>query len=147
MAIDNRDLSAAEQTVDINVPLGIVNIAGATRMAWVCPYPVTLKNLKVAPLGVSGSPILSFFRQQFIVGSGATSLPIGISGYVPTAIGTSGLAGFSGLAAAGSTLLNLAAGEVLMVAMTGANSALSECSISFIVKKLQDIKSTFGDLA
>lgn len=146
MAIVNRDLDVSEQVETLTVNLGAATIAGATRLLWAAPYPVTIRNVKLGVLGSSGSPILSFFNQRFIAGSGATSLTIGVSGAVGTAIGTSGLQGFSGLAVAGSTLLNLAQGDVLMLALTGANSAFSECLVEVVVKRLQDIRSSYADV-
>jgi len=59
------------------------------------------------------------------------------------AFGTSGVASAS-LAAGGSTLLNLSAGQVLVVTTSGANTASDDLLVEVVLEKLQDIVSFYG---
>lgn len=135
MAIVNRDLDASQQ-VDVlqaskaNVPVTSLVILG------VAPYPCTIQSVKYAAAGCSGSPVWTFGKQSI-----GTTVAIGISGMVLQNVGTSGSVGFSGLAAAGSTLLNLAAGDVLYAVSSGANTAVLDIMVEIALKKTQDIVS------
>lgn len=143
MAIVNRDLDASQQKDVLCAQLKTVN-TGVTMPVMAIPYPCTIQALRVGAIGTSGAPQWDFLVSRFIVGTGNTVFTIGISNLILAAIGTSGSLGHSGLAAAGSTLLNLAANDVLMVNASGANTNVTDATLSLIVKKTQDILSHFG---
>lgn len=143
MAIVNRDKDASEQKDVINAVLGAV-ATGATRQVEVLPYPCTLIGLRAAATGVSNAMQIAFQVNRFIAGTGATAIVLGISNLVLVNVGTSGPQGFSGLAAAGSTLLALQAGDVLQCVSSVSNGNATDLAIQFIVKKTQDIVSLNG---
>lgn len=143
MAIINRDKDPSEQRTDLHVALGAV-ATGATKSVFVAPYPCTLQSVRVAAQGVSNAMQLGFYIQRFIAGSGETAFAIGISNVVLVNVGTSGVQGFSGLAATGSTLLNLGAGDVLRVATTVSNGNATDLALNIVLKKLEDIVSMNG---
>jgi hypothetical protein len=64
---------------------------------------------------------------------------ISISTMILNNPGTSGPQGFSGLAAAGSTLLNLQNGDVLGFVTSVANTATRNLILELVVQKTQDI--------
>lgn len=135
MAIVNRECDSSQQKDVVQAHLGPV-ATGVTRMLAVFPYPCMLETLKYAAIGLSGAPIHSLYKQR-----GLTTEAIGISGIVVQAVGTSGSVGFSGLAAAGSTLLSFNTGDVLLAVTSVANTAVADIVIEVAVKKLQDIVS------
>lgn len=141
MSVINRTLAPSEQTKDVTVSLGALATT-ITRALYVAPYPVTLKQAKVYALGLSGAPQHKLVLNRFVVGAGLTSIDITAAAAVP-AIGTSGLYTPS-LPAAGSTLLNLQAGDYVSVVTSVANTAMAECSYSLVMQALQDIKSFYG---
>lgn len=138
MAIINRTVDASQQKEDATVNLGAVP-TGLTRTVWIAPYPCRLETLKYAAVGLSGAPIHSLFKLR-----GITSEALGISGIVVQAVGTSGTQGFSGLAAVGSTLLDFAAGDALVLSPSVANTNVVDMCIEIAVKKLQDVVSYNG---
>ena len=103
------------------------------------PFPCTIQSGSVFSQGVSGAPQIGLFAQRFA--GGITSVAIGISNMVLTAFGTSGVQGLSGLPTAGSTLLNLQAGDVLTVQTSVSNTGANQLVIELVVKKTQDIVS------
>lgn len=144
MAITNRDLDVSQQK---DVYSGVVPIllgVGATHPMFQLPYPATLQSARAGAFGTSGSPQAIFRVSRFIVGSGFTSINLGISNLVLPAFGTSGTLAYSGLAPTGSTLLNLLAGDVLGVEVAGANSAIEKLVIEMVVRKTQDFVSHNG---
>jgi hypothetical protein len=84
---------------------------------------------------------------RFVAGAGATTIPVGISNLVLVNAGTSGIQGFSGLAAAGSTLLQLQAGDVLQYTTSVSNGNATSIALNAVIKKTQDIVSYNGDVA
>jgi len=143
MAIVNRDLDSSEQKEIVNVAYRAVN-TGQTMPAFVVPFPCELQAVRAACGGVSGSPIVSFFKGAFVTGAGLTMTAMGVSGIALTATGTSGIQGISILPASGSTAIQLAAGDVIYINSTGANSAVDALSVHMVLKKLQDIVQTDG---
>lgn len=143
MAIVNRDVDVSQQKTTLVAQVKTVN-TGVTMPVAAIPFPCTLQAVRVAAIGVSGSPNWDFLVSRFIAGSGNTVFSIGISNLVVVALGTSGLQGHSGLAATGSTLLSLAANDILMINSTGANTNVTDAAVSLVVKKTQDIVSHFG---
>lgn len=105
------------------------------------PHPLRLSEAKALAVGLSGTPTATLKLQRFVVGAGLTT--ISISGALTqTAIGTSGAQGFS-MPASGSTLLNLATGDVLVCTTGGTNAGLEQLNVAVIVEALQDIKSYY----
>lgn len=141
MAIVNRSLDASEQTFQVNAPLGLF-ITSDTQHVYTAPYPVTLKQVKVNALGLSGAPQHKMVLNRFVVGAGLTSIDITSAAVVP-AIGTSGLYTPS-LPAAGSSLLSLQAGDYISVVSSVANTAIASCLYELVVQAVQDIKTYYG---
>ncbi len=87
------------------------------------------------------------FQVSRFTSGGATAINLGISNLVLQNAGTSGAQGFSGLAAAGSTLLSLQAGDVLQIVTSVANGNATDLALNFVIKKVQDIVSYNGVVA
>lgn len=146
MAIVNRDLSASEQKeVLYFVSQGAV-ATGTTKVCHVLPYPCTLESVRSYALGVSSAMQVAFQVARFTSG-GATAINLGISNMILQNAGLSGVIGYSGLAAAGSTLLQLQAGDVLQFVTSVANGNATDLSLNFVIKKVQDIVSYNGVVA
>lgn len=143
MALVNRDKDASEQKDIYAVKLGAL-ATGVTASMFVVPYPSLLQNMRSASKGLSGSPQLAFLCTRFIPGAGGTAIPISISNMVLNNLGTSGVMGYSGLVATGSTLLNLQAGDILEAVTSGSNAATADLVLTVVLKKLQDVVSCFG---
>jgi hypothetical protein len=141
MGIINRALDASEQHELFTFNLGAVATADV-RTVFIAPYPQTLKQVRVAALGLSGAPTHKITLNRFVVGAGATAIDITAAAAVP-AVGTSGLYTPS-LPAAGSSLLNLLAGDYLTVTAAGANTNMLSCTYQLVMQALQDIKTWNG---
>lgn len=135
MSIVNRECDASQQKDVYCDSIGAVATGVSIPLA-VFPYPCVLQTLKYSAIGVSGAPIHSLYKQR-----GLTLEAIGISGILLQANGTSGTVGFSGLAAAGSTLLIFNTGDALHVVSSGSNAAVAAICYEVAVQKLQDIVS------
>jgi hypothetical protein len=146
MAIVNRDKQASEQKEVLHSVAG-ATATGTTRQIAVMPYPATLEGIRVQALGVSNAMQLAMEVYRFVAGAGATTIPVGISNLVLVNAGTSGIQGFSGLAAAGSTLLQLQAGDVLQYTTSVSNGNATSIALNAVIKKTQDIVSYNGDVA
>jgi len=140
MAICNRDMGASQQQDVYNVSLGAVG-TGVTKYLAVMPYPCTMQSVRSAAQGLSNALTIAF---EVIRGAGSSGIAIGISGMVLQNRSTSGVVGFSGLAAAGSTLLSFQAGDVVQVISSGANGAVSDLVLEMVVQKTQDFVSYNG---
>lgn len=143
MAIVNRDVDVSQQKDVVQAKCGAV-ATGVTLLVAVAPYPCTVQSIRTAALGVSNAMQLQFLVQRFIVGSGSTIFTCGISNLILSSIGTSGTLGYSGLAAAGSTLLNLGAGDALMALSSVANGNATDLLLEVVLKKTQDVVSHNG---
>jgi hypothetical protein len=124
MAIVNRDLEASEQKRDFkaDIALSVAASAGKVFPLLVVPYASTLVGVKASHFTLSGAPSCDINIQRFIVGAGLTTI-VGVGAtLVSTNYSLSGVQSFS-MAAAGSTLLSLTAGDVVVVAaeFTGGN--------------------------
>lgn len=150
MAVVNRTLDPSEQrktmSCSVNGSSGIVIPTGATFVVGIVPWPCTLDAGQLVALGVSNSPTCALSIARFIPGAGLTTYVIatGTSNLVP-AFGTSGV-GISAmiLPAAGSTLLNLLANDVLQLTFAGTNAAATFLNVAVVLKPIQDIKVHFG---
>lgn len=148
MPIVGRDLDVSERKVSFSWSAqfggqslatsgGIVVATGSTLFMFMVPMNCALQSGKVFAMGISGAPQIALLAQRFA--AGATSVALGISNMVLSAFGTSGAQGLSGLPPAGSTLLNLTAGDVLFLTTAGANTAISNLILELVVVKTQDI--------
>lgn len=140
MAIINRDKDASEQRDWVNVPVGAI-ATGVTKNLVVIPYPCTLQSVRASAQGVSNAMQVAF---EVLRGTGSSGIPIGISNLVLQNRGTSGLQGFSGLAAVGSTLLSFQTGDVLQIVTSVANGNATDLVLQCVLKKIQDIVSLNG---
>lgn len=146
MGVANRELDASEQREQlVNVDLQAAScVNGVTLMLGIIPYPATVAAIRVAGLGLSGAPTLAFTINRFIAGAGQTVITGGATTLTITAFGTSGLQSVV-LAAAGSTLLNLLAGDVLQcVTGGGTGAAAVSYNIVVVTQATQDIKNHYS---
>lgn len=148
MAVVNRTLDVTEQRkVALQWSNGVTLVGtGVTRTIGIVPWPCTLDAGQIYASGLSGAPSYQLSVNRFIVGSGFTTYVIAVgSSNVPPDFGTSGV-GVSAmiLPAAGSTLLNLQANDVLYFVSGVANTASTYLHISLVLKPIQDIKTNFG---
>jgi hypothetical protein len=141
MAVVNRTLDPSEQKKVLEFAIGAL-ATGITIPAFQVPFNSVLSGGQIAAFGLSGSPTYQLAVQRFIPGTGATAFTIG-SANAPLAYGTSGAFGLS-LPAAGSTLLNLLANDVLTVTSGASNAAVTGLNIGIVLRPLQDIKTQFG---
>jgi len=142
MGIVNRSLDTSEQNHVLESTYGLV-ATGATLYAAVVPFNSTLDAARIAVSGLSGSPTYDLRIQRFIVGTGATVINPGSTTLTGVAFGTSGLQSFL-LASAGSTLVNLLAGDIITVTSGAANTAATNVGVAVVLQAIQDIRSSFG---
>lgn len=143
MAIVNRTLDPSEQKKVFSVSAGAV-ATGVTGILAVVPYPSILNAGEIAIFGISGAPNYSIVNNRFVVGAGATAITIAVgTSNIPLAYGTSG-AWPMVLPAAGSTLLQLQANDVLMYLSGVAATAVTGLSVSVVLQPIQDQKLQFG---
>lgn len=142
MGVANRDFDGSEQIQVSPCRTGPL-ATGVTGVIYVAPYPVTVQQIKYAAQGLSGAPVHAFNTLRFVVGAGMTAIPGVGSNATIAALGTSGLQAVT-LAAAGSSLLTLQAGDAISILTSGANTAVDNMTYVVVVEALQDIKSYFG---
>lgn len=142
MAICNRDLDVSQQKVALSDRFGAL-ATGLTLPVMSIASPANLIAAKLGAFGISGTPTALLSIQRFIVGSGVTSFLGGITTLTLQAEGTSGMQS-AVIAAAGSTALQLQAGDIVMLTTGGANSAVTGLEVSLVVQYTQDIKSYYG---
>ncbi len=141
MAIVNRSLDPSQQQAVIENSFQAV-ATGATLLVAAIPFPATLKQIKVACQGVSGSPTYDLRVWRFIVGTGVTTIAGGATTLTGQAMGTSGIQAVV-LAAAGSSFLNLQAGDVLTLTSGTASTAVTGLAVDVVIQATQDIVSWF----
>lgn len=143
MSIVNRTLDSSEQRKVIGQRYGAV-ATGSTVIVSVIPYPCVLEKAQIAAFGHSGAPSYTLYVNRFITGSGFTTFAVS-GAQLPPAFGTSGVpsVGMS-LLAAGSSLLNLLANDVVTATAGVANTNVLGLSIDLVVRPVQDIKLNFG---
>ncbi len=145
MAVTNRALDTSEQKRAFSSSVGkksAPNVTSSTCMIGVVPFRSELRNLTVAGFGLSGAPTAELRIQRFIPGAGGTLIAPGISLTVPE-MGVSGPVSAS-LPASGSTLLNLLAGDMLVLLTGTANTSSDTMVVGYVLKALEDIKADFG---
>ena len=143
MAIVNRDLDPSQQKDVVEANLGAV-ATGVTKHLLVAPYPGSLQSVRASAQGVSNAMQLAFSKLTFLVGVGSTAIGMGISNMVLQNTSVSGVIGYSGLAAQGSTLLNFQAGDVIQVVSSVSNGNATDLCLQLVLKRTQDIVSMNG---
>ncbi len=141
MAIVNRTLDVSQQQSESQSSYQAV-ATGATLLVAAIPYPSTLKQVKVACQGVSGSPTYDLRVWRFIVGTGVTTIAGGATTLTGQAMGTSGVQSMV-LAAAGSSFLNLQANDILTLTSGTASTAVTGLDVAVVIQATQDIVSWF----
>lgn len=140
MAIVNRDLDASEQKQIWMRGFSTLTTTGGTYMAFIAPYAIELKDIYVSAKALSGAPTLTFYKMFF---SGGASLVAASAALTVSAYGTSGIVRAS-LVAAGSTAIQLAANDVLVIQAAVSNAGMDDAVLTIVAKALQDIKAPFG---
>lgn len=143
MAIVNRDYDASEQ-LNVLASGPIATASGLSYNAVQVPFPGTLRGLALTAQSISGAPSITVDLIRW-TGAGVTTI-INVGGslaVVPAGISASYQ--LAPIAAGGSTMLNLQAGDVLVVHQaTAANVGAAGVILSAVVKATQDIKACFG---
>jgi len=143
MAIINRDHDISEKREVVEFSQRTL-VTGASYIITQVPYKCDVQGAYVAAIGLSGSPILSFNAVRFNATGGQTVIALGVSGVVLTAFGTSGIQGFSGMQALGSSLLSLIPGDLLAMTLTGTNSAADSAIVDIVLAKSDDIVKIYA---
>lgn len=138
MGIVNRSKDVSEQYENIDM-MQSGTVTGKNYLVGRAKRPCQIQTARATAVGMSGAPTATLKLQRFVVGAGLTT--ISISGALThTAIGTSGVQTFS-MPAAGSSLLDLQAGDFVVATTAGTDAALEQLLVEVIVKNIQDIKS------
>lgn len=138
MAIINRTLDTSEQLEKVQL-YQKGTVTAIDYVVYRCPRAMQIQTARALSLGLSGTPTSTLKLTRFVVGAGQTT--ISISGALTNvAFGTSGIQSMS-LPAAGSSLLNLQTGDVLIVSAAGTNAALTDLMVEVVVKNIADIKT------
>lgn len=127
---------------------------GQTYLIAVMPFPFEVVSAASSCRGSSGTPLLNIQNYRFIPGTGGGATMFGniFQSFAISLIGTSGInsampgtvTGWSLISSAGATLNQGIAGDMLALVQTGSNAALTEVTVTLVVKKLQDIAAHFG---
>lgn len=140
MGIINRTLDASEQKESVRV--AVLSPVNTSEVMVPIERACTLDAAKASLLGISGAPTVFLRGLRFIAGTGGSSFAIGTSQAI-TAFGTSGVLTYS-LPASGSTLLNLQAGDCVIVNFGGGTGAAATSSVvDLVFKNIQDIKTWY----
>lgn len=138
MGIYNRTLDVSEQKKQMDVTIN-GTVTGKDYIVYRAPGPMLISDARSAGVGLSGTPTSTLKLQRFVTGAGLTT--ISISGALTvTALSTSGALQYS-LPAAGSSLLSLQAGDVVVATSAGTNAALEQLYVQLVVYSLQDIRA------
>lgn len=147
MGITNRSKDVSEQKDVyswINNTLGATTVnTGATGWIGMIPYAGVIQSMRSAAVGLSGAMAVDLFVLRG--GSGGTAIAVSISAMILREIGATGVVGYSGLAASGSTLLQVQAGDVLQFKTSVANTAAMAMLLQVVVKKTQDVVAYHGN--
>lgn len=145
MAIVNRDVAGSQQRELVEWISNGAIATGTTRLMYVLAWPATLSGpVVVSATGVSNAMQVALQVKRFVAGAGETAIALGISNIVLANSSVSGPIGFTGLAAAGSTLLSLQAGDVLQAVTSVANGNATDLALELVLQKTQDIVSYNG---
>lgn len=141
MGIANRTMDASEQKESIK--LSVFSPVNATEVLLPpMERAVTISDMKVSLLGISGAPTVHLRGLRFIAGTGGSSFAIGTS-FAVTAFGTSGYMSYS-LPATGASQLSLQKGDGLVVIFGGGTgAACTTATVDLVVQNLQDFKTWY----
>lgn len=147
MAIVNRDLGQTEQMRSLAsvISTSVAASAGSSFHVAQVPYPCTLQALSVAANSVSGTPVVSLDIKRWS-GAGVTTITNVGQSLTVTAHGISTAYQSMSMAANGSTLLSLQAGDVLVLNQnfSGGNAGVGNAVVTAVVQATQDFKQMFG---
>lgn len=141
MAIVNRDLDASEQKMVYPFALNPLNV-GVTAVAAIVTTPGTLVGAQIQAQGLSGAAVVSCEILRFNAGAGVTGILLGAT-LALTSVGTSGPQSYT-LPAAGSSLVQVLSGDMIVFRNIPANTAAALFAGSVVIKATQDIKSHLG---
>ena len=137
MGIVNRTMDASEQKMQMDQVISTTK-TGVAYPIFRAPCPMVISDARSAAMGISGTPTSTLNIQRFVLGAGLTT--IAVSGALTVlAQGTSGPQQYS-LPAAGSSLLQLQAGDVLVATQGGANAGFNSLYVALVVNATQDIR-------
>jgi len=141
MGIINRTNDASEQKEIFTVTAE--NVVNAQDVpVGIVERNVTMTDMKITCLGISGAPNVLLKALRFVAGTGGSSFAIG-STFTFSAYGTSGYANFS-MPAVGSTTLQLQKGDLLVMTVGGGTSAAATAlTADIVVQNLQDIRTWY----
>lgn len=147
MAVINRDFDVTEQIKDLAVLLStaVGASAGTSYQVAHLPYPATLRGVFIAANSISGAPVVSVDIKRWTSG-GVTTIPYASTTLAVLAYGASAAYQGVSLAASGSTLLNLQAGDVIVLnqQFSGGNVAIGGAVVTTCVQAIQDIRAHFN---
>lgn len=147
MALVNRDKNVTEQMENFATAIvtTVAASAGQTFHVVQAPYPGLLKGIAFAANSMSGTPLVTAEIKRWS-GTGVTSI-LGVGGTLTlTAHGISTAYQSMSLAAPGSTLLSLQAGDVIVInqQFSGGNVSSGNMVVSVTLQATQDYKEHFG---
>ncbi len=141
MGFINRTKDISEQKESLTVSVG-ATANGTDVPVAVIERACVITDCKATLLGISGAPNVLLKALRFVAGTGGTSFAIG-STFAVTAFGTSGYVSYS-LPAAGSSLLQLQKGDLLVAVQGGGSGAASTATIiDVVIQNVQDIKTWY----
>lgn len=140
MAIINASLDVSEQKEVKEIRMDLLT-TGATFAGVQVPWPCEVRDVYVTARRLSGAPTVELERYTF---AGGLTINSGVmAAQIVPAFGTSG-AFRASLAAQGSTLVQLASGDLLVLVGAGTNAAADDLCVSVVLQKLQDTVADFG---
>lgn len=147
MGIINRDLGSQQRKQCVQSNFSSLTVAGNTYIIGMVPVNSLVTGVFAAGVGISNSPVVSFWLYRFIAGStnagftyigvGATlalaSNAFGTSGYVYAGVTTNGLttSGYLGVTAL--------VGDLLVGQMVGSNSAVTTAILGGVIQATDSI--------
>lgn len=147
MAIVNRDKDITEKIEFCQnvITTTVAASAGLSFHAAQVPYPCTLRSVNVAANSVSGTPVIAVDVKRWS-GAGVTTITFVGSTLTVTAHGISTAYQSVSLAASGSTLLSLQAGDVIVVnqLFSSGNVSAANMVVTASIQAIQDYKEHFG---
>lgn len=144
MAVVNRDLDVSQQKVLLQDYVSSLAIAASHAIVAVVAAPCVMKSAWISTVASANSAVVQLDIIRFIVGTGQTIIVGAATTLTITAVGTSGIQGFS-TPAAGSTLLNLQANDMVGLKISGgASGAVTGAMVSLVLQNTQDYVSLFG---
>jgi hypothetical protein len=155
MSVQNRDLHVSQQKEWVSWSSsssqggtfggGWVGTGATLYIAGPVPYPFIVQSAQAYASGSSGAPQVAFSLVRLSAGVAATVIALGISNLVvPVSSSLMAITAYSGLAAAGSTLLIGQAGDMILATTQGANTASINLVLNMVLQKTQDLVSYNG---